>query len=163
MFRCSKSKCENLKCVQNLFKFKYFKLRFGMKLSTLYVHTKEVQNSNLYILQAWAKIVHCLIPNINELQANLDTFCNICGADEIVLFEKTTFLVIANSATIRHPDEHRFEKISSIIKLFNLCTRQDKEYKKNLVYSSHYQYIEKKAIQNRWKLKEVPSLLFLIL
>lgn len=71
--------------------------------------------------------MHCLIPNINELQATLDTFCNICGADEIVLFEKTTFLVIANSATIRHPDEHRFEKISSIIKLFNLCTRSDKE------------------------------------
>jgi len=64
---------------------------------------------------------------MNELQASLDTFCSICGADEIVLFEKTTFLVIANSASIHHPDAHRFEKISSIIKQFNLCTRFDRK------------------------------------
>ncbi|GAA5809199.1 hypothetical protein MFLAVUS_002604 [Mucor flavus] len=74
---------------------------------------------------AWAKIIHCLIPNIKALQASLDTFCGICGADEIVLFENTTFLVIANSASIHHPDVHRFEKISSIIKQFNLCTRKE--------------------------------------
>jgi hypothetical protein len=50
---------------------------------------------------------------------NLDSFCEICDADEVVLFERTTILVIANAARVKHPDIHRFEKISSIIKQFN--------------------------------------------
>jgi len=63
--------------------------------------------------------VHCLIPNIETLQMHLDKFCEICEADEVVLFERTTILVIANAARVQHPDIHRFEKISSIIKQFN--------------------------------------------
>lgn len=50
---------------------------------------------------------------------HLDSFCEICEADEVVLFERTTILVIANAARVKHPDIHRFEKISSIIKQFN--------------------------------------------
>jgi Ras-related GTP-binding protein A/B len=50
---------------------------------------------------------------------HLDKFCEICEADEVVLFERTTILVIANAARVQHPDIHRFEKISSIIKQFN--------------------------------------------
>jgi Ras-related GTP-binding protein A/B len=67
--------------------------------------------------------VHCLIPNIRVLESHLDHFCRICDADEVVLFERTTFLVIATAATIPHQDHHRFEKISNIIKQFNLGCR----------------------------------------
>lgn len=93
---------------------------------------------------------------MNELQASLDTFCSICGADEIVLFEKTTFLVIANSASIQHPDAHRFEKISSIIKQFNLCTRFDKNEitLSYMIAHSIIHYVEKRDILSRWKSKE---------
>lgn len=53
----------------------------------------------------------------------------MCGADEIVLFESTTFLVIANSedkraGKVAHGDSHRFEKISNIIKQFKLSCRK---------------------------------------
>lgn len=85
------------------------------------VFQTSIWDETLYA--AWSKIIYCLIPNIKSLQACLDRFCDICGADEILLFERTTFLVIANSASINYPDSSRFEKISCIIKQFNLCTR----------------------------------------
>lgn len=77
----------------------------------------------IYYVQAWSQIVHCLIPNIRVLENHLGHFCRICDADEVVLFERTTFLVIATAATIPHQDHHRFEKISNIIKQFNLGCR----------------------------------------
>ncbi|ORY93527.1 ras-related GTP-binding protein A-like protein [Syncephalastrum racemosum] len=87
---------------------------------------------------AWARIIHCLIPNIIALQTNLDNFCKICGADEVVLFERTTFLVVANAATIHHPDVHRFEKISNIIKQFNLSAREQSHSKSMVIKGSSF-------------------------
>ena len=45
-------------------------------------------------------------------------FCS--GADEVVLFERETFLVIAHAIEVPHSDVHRFEKISNIVKQFKL-------------------------------------------
>ena len=71
-----------------------------------------------------------MIPNIRVLESHLSTFCRICDADEVVLFERTTFLVIATAATIPYQDHHRFEKISNIIKQFNLgCSRSQTRFK----------------------------------
>jgi len=42
------------------------------------------------------------------------------NANEVVLFEKSTFLVIAHYDAAKHVDVHRFEKISNIIKQFKL-------------------------------------------
>lgn len=44
----------------------------------------------------------------------------MCDADEVVLFEKSTFLVISNSTRKAHGDVHRFEKVSNIVKQFKL-------------------------------------------
>ncbi|KAI8075628.1 Gtr1/RagA G protein conserved region-domain-containing protein [Thamnidium elegans] len=88
---------------------------------------------------AWSKIVHCLIPNIRVLESHLSNFCRICDADEVVLFERTTFLVIATAATIPHQDHHRFEKISNIIKQFNLgCSRSQTRFKSMEIRGSSF-------------------------
>ena len=47
-------------------------------------------------------------------------FCFSSGADEVVLFERATFLVIAHATEVPHEDVHRFEKISNIVKQFKL-------------------------------------------
>ena len=47
--------------------------------------------------QAWSSIVYSLIPNIRRLETHLDEFCGVCGADEVVLFERATFLVISHA------------------------------------------------------------------
>ncbi|KAI7858844.1 ras-related GTP-binding protein A-like protein [Circinella umbellata] len=87
---------------------------------------------------AWAQIIHCIIPNITALERNLTNFCKLCGADEVILFERTTFLVIANAATIKHPDIHRFEKLSNIIKQFNLSARQQSHSKSMMIRGSSF-------------------------
>lgn len=83
--------------------------------------------------------MHCLIPNIRVLESHLSNFCRICDADEVVLFERTTFLVIATAATIPHGDHHRFEKISNIIKQFNLgCSRSQTRFKSMEIRGSSF-------------------------
>ncbi|KAI7898469.1 Gtr1/RagA G protein [Cokeromyces recurvatus] len=85
---------------------------------TIQAFQTSIWDETLYA--AWSKIVHCLIPNIRVLESHLDNFCRICDADEVVLFERTTFLVIATAATISHQDHHRFEKIKSAATLLNI-------------------------------------------
>lgn len=78
----------------------------------------SIWDETLY--RAWSAIVYSLIPNIGRLQKHLDEFCRICDADEVVLFERATFLVISDSRRREHRDVHRFEKVSNIIKQFKL-------------------------------------------
>lgn len=87
----------------------------------------SIWDETLY--RAWSQIVYCLVPNTKLLEDNLVEFCRICSADEVVLFESTTFLVIAHcedkrEGRVAHGDAHRFEKISNIIKQFKLSCRK---------------------------------------
>ena len=50
--------------------------------------------------KAWSEIVHSLIPNVKLLKAQLTDFSAICAADEVVLFERATFLVISHVSTL---------------------------------------------------------------
>ncbi len=79
----------------------------------------SIWDETLY--KAWSAIVYSLIPDIEVLERQLRNLCEICEADEIVLFEHATFLVVAQSTAKPHSDIHRFEKISNIIKQFKLC------------------------------------------
>lgn len=79
----------------------------------------SIWDETLY--KAWSDIVNILLPNVSDLKLKLSDFCNASSADEVVLFEKYTFLVIANHDNIGHKDGHRFEKISNIIKQFKLA------------------------------------------
>jgi Ras-related GTP-binding protein A/B len=76
----------------------------------------SIWDETLY--RAWSQIVYSLVPNTQVLERHLETFCGLCGGDEVVVFESTTFLVIAHweeKRSAAHADAHRFEKISNII------------------------------------------------
>lgn len=75
------------------------------------------------MFQAWSAIVYKLIPNVKEFEVSLTSFCNIIEADEVLLFERATFLVISHYERKVHRDVHRFEKVSNIIKQFKLSCR----------------------------------------
>lgn len=51
----------------------------------------SIWDETLY--RAWSQIVHELIPNAVQLEKSLKDFAEVIEADEILLFEKTTFLV----------------------------------------------------------------------
>lgn len=55
----------------------------------------SIWDETLY--KAWSEIVTNLIPNIGVLERHLSDFCGICDADEVVLFERATFLVISHA------------------------------------------------------------------
>lgn len=108
----------------------------------------SIWDETLY--KAWSEIVTNLIPNISLLESHLQNFTRLCDADEVVLFERATFLVIAQAQMVEsnggtsqddsidpaagndeliasnhvqrtaHFDAHRFEKISNIVKQFKL-------------------------------------------
>ena len=79
----------------------------------------SIWDETLY--KAWSTVVHSLIPNIRLLEQQLGAFADVCAADEVVLFERSTFLVISHVTRRRFSDVHRFEKISNIVKQFKLA------------------------------------------
>merc|ERR1712196_496699 len=62
----------------------------------------------------------------------LDAIAEICEADEVVLFELATFLVITSATRKSMHDLHRFEKVSNIIKQFKLSCGKCRANFKNL-------------------------------
>ena len=69
----------------------------------------SIWDETLY--RAWSQMVYSLIPNRDHLQSHLEKLCEVCQADELVLFERATFLVISNAVLRPHSDVHRFEKV----------------------------------------------------
>ena len=82
--------------------------------------------------------MHSIIPNAAVLSKHLTTFAQACSATEAILFERTTFLVIATSSP---PDEvgseqvkndlspTRYERTSELIKaLKHSCSRMREEF-----------------------------------
>mmetsp|Transcript_36594 Transcript_36594/g.41753 ORF Transcript_36594/g.41753 Transcript_36594/m.41753 type:complete len:326 (+) Transcript_36594:76-1053(+) len=119
----------------------------------------SIWDETLY--RAWSEIVTNLIPNIGILETHLNNFCRVCNADEVVLFERATFLVISHAqaadpveevknsdtnASIRphykrtpHFDSHRFEKISNIVKQFKLsCGKAQSQFQGMEVKNSRF-------------------------
>lgn len=97
----------------------------------------SIWDESLY--KAWSSIVCSLIPNVSIYEQHLAKLNKILNAKEIILFEKTTFLVISsmdrlksnigsastssltgieNLSSTENLDPKRFEKISNIIKTY---------------------------------------------
>ncbi|XP_062521334.1 ras-related GTP-binding protein A-like [Corticium candelabrum] len=97
----------------------------------------SIWDETLY--KAWSSIVYQLIPNVRQLESNLDQFAEIMEADEVLLFERATFLVISHSKRKPHNDMHRFEKISNIIKQFKLsCSKLQAHFQSMEVRNSQF-------------------------
>ena len=100
--------------------------KYSEPLNTTCFRT-SIWDETLY--KAWSAIVYRLIPNVEQLETNLDSFAGILEADEVLLFERATFLVIAQAIKRHHNDPHRFEKISNIVKQFKLsCTKLQAQF-----------------------------------
>lgn len=97
----------------------------------------SIWDETLY--KAWSSIVYQLIPNVKQLESTLANFTGIIDADEVLLFEKATFLVISHCERKQHKDIHRFEKISNIIKQFKLsCSKLAASFQSMEVRNSHF-------------------------
>lgn len=97
----------------------------------------SIWDETLY--KAWSSIVYALVPNVDKLEAQLGKFCALAQADEVVLFEKATFLVISHATQKEHSDVHRYEKISNIIKQFKLsCSKTQAQFESMEVKNKNF-------------------------
>lgn len=97
----------------------------------------SIWDETLY--RAWSNIVYMLIPNVEALEHSLSYFANIIDADEVLLFERATFLVISHCQRKQHRDLHRFEKVSNIIKQFKLsCSKLGAKFQSMEVRNSQF-------------------------
>ncbi|EYC02620.1 Gtr1/RagA G protein region [Ancylostoma duodenale] len=97
----------------------------------------SIWDETLY--KAWSAIVYKLIPNVSIMEQKLKQFAAILDADEVMLFERATFLVIAHAEMTEHRDMHRFEKVSNIIKQFKLsCSKMGSQFEYMHVRNSHF-------------------------
>jgi Ras-related GTP-binding protein A/B len=134
---------------------------FNTTMRSLYEHSKpygytltgyptSIWDESLY--KAWSNIVCSLIPNMELFQRHLDMFSDISEAEEVVLFERSTFLVISHvssqdekrannmnglgnsisstdTVAVNQLDPKRFEKISNIIKTFKQsCSKMRSQF-----------------------------------
>ncbi|KAI1278135.1 Ras-related GTP-binding protein A [Halotydeus destructor] len=97
----------------------------------------SIWDETLY--KAWSAIVYTLIPNVQALEQHLQHFADIIDADEVLLFERATFLVISHCQRTNHRDVHRFEKVSNIIKQFKLsCSKLAAQFHSMEVKNSNF-------------------------
>jgi len=97
----------------------------------------SIWDETLY--KAWSEIVYQLIPNVKKVEKQLENLRQIMNADEVLLFEKATFLVIAHAERDTNRDPHRFEKISNIIKQFKLsCSKIAAHFEMIEVRNMHF-------------------------
>jgi len=88
---------------------------------------------------AWSSIVYKLIPNVQELEQSLKMFADLMECDEVLLFERATFLIISFCERAAHRDGHRFEKVSNIIKGFKLsCSKLASQFTAMEVRNSNF-------------------------
>ena len=78
-----------------------------------------IWDQSLY--RAWGSIVHSLIPNLSVIEEYLKHLAETIEAEEVVLFERTTFLTVMSVTTEvghQNPYTDRHERLSNIIKTF---------------------------------------------
>lgn len=83
----------------------------------------SIWDQSLY--KAWAEIIHDLIPNLPEIEKHLKTLGILIEAEEVLLFERASFLVVSHWASEigqANPTLDRFERLSNIIKNFKQST-----------------------------------------
>lgn len=79
----------------------------------------SIWDQTLY--KAWGMIVHSLIPNLDVIEWYLTRLAIATEAEEIVLFERVTFLTVTSVTSKvgeQNPYFDRYERLSNIIKTF---------------------------------------------
>ncbi|KAK4246710.1 Gtr1/RagA G protein conserved region-domain-containing protein [Corynascus novoguineensis] len=84
---------------------------------SLQLFATSIWDQSLY--KAWASIIHDLVPNLSVIETQLASLGLAIDADEILLFERTSFLVVSRWTSAEgegNPYGDRFERMSNILK-----------------------------------------------
>lgn len=91
------------------------------------------------LYKAWTEIVSTLIMDMDTLKTALKNFAEACNAEEVILFEKSTFLLTCHHSSKQSNDDQRFEKISHIIKKFKLsCINTKSQFQSMVIKTKNF-------------------------
>ncbi|TLD31098.1 hypothetical protein PspLS_02476 [Pyricularia sp. CBS 133598] len=79
----------------------------------------SIWDQSLY--KAWSEIIHDLIPSLSLIEEHLEKLGALIEAEEIQLFERTSFLVVSSWVSevgALNPFQDRQERLSNILKAF---------------------------------------------
>lgn len=79
----------------------------------------SIWDQSLY--KAWSEIIHDLIPSLSLIEEHLEKLGALIEAEEIQLFERTSFLVVSSWVSkvgAMNPFQDRQERLSNILKAF---------------------------------------------
>ncbi|CAI4214747.1 unnamed protein product [Parascedosporium putredinis] len=79
----------------------------------------SIWDQSLY--KAWASIIHDLVPNLSAIERNLANLGVAIEAEELLLFERTSFLAVSSWTSESgqdNPTHDRLERMSNIMKQF---------------------------------------------
>ncbi|KAM3146764.1 hypothetical protein pb186bvf_001294 [Paramecium bursaria] len=116
----------------------------SQRADNINVQIKDVFATSIWdetLYKAWSFIVQSLIPNIEVISKSLQQLNDICSCDEVVLFEKSTFLIISFHTLVNNKsaDVNKYERLANIIKQFKLsCKKVDMQIKTIQVRQSKF-------------------------
>jgi Ras-related GTP-binding protein A/B len=103
------------------------------------------------LYKAWTEIVSSLVMDMNLLKSSLNKLAEACSAEEVILFEKSSFLLTCHYAVKENPDDQRFEKISHIIKKFKLsCLNSKSHFDGITIKTKHYTFYLKEFTKSTY-------------
>ena len=89
----------------------------GFRPEQLDFSPTSIWDQSLY--RAWTKVIYYLVPNAVGIESLLQRLADMLDAREMILYERTTCLVVTHISRGMHkknPYADRFERISSILK-----------------------------------------------
>ncbi|KAJ2846492.1 hypothetical protein IWW36_004327, partial [Coemansia brasiliensis] len=100
----------------------------------------SIWDQTLY--RAWSQIVYTLVPNMAVIKQHLRNFCQLADATEVVLYERSTFLVVCCSTAAEADEDLVNEKymgVSQIIKTYrNICQQNQSIFRNIHVRNKQY-------------------------
>ncbi|OMJ24722.1 Ras-related GTP-binding protein A [Smittium culicis] len=81
---------------------------------------------NFTLYRAWSDIANKLVPNIGLIESQLQKFGTLCGASQVVMFEKSTFLVISyiQENSDLESNHEKFVQVSETIKSYRVACKK---------------------------------------
>eukprot|EP00331_Platyophrya_macrostoma_P020134 CAMPEP_0176463668 /NCGR_PEP_ID=MMETSP0127-20121128/36036_1 /TAXON_ID=938130 /ORGANISM="Platyophrya macrostoma, Strain WH" /LENGTH=306 /DNA_ID=CAMNT_0017855893 /DNA_START=51 /DNA_END=971 /DNA_ORIENTATION=- len=110
--------------------------------NTIGMTIKECFGTSIWddtLYKAWSQIVQLMIPNMSFIKDTLKQFSTVSDCDEVVLFEKSTFLIIAYHENLVNKDIVKYERLSTIVKQFKLsCNKIGTSIQSMLIKNSNF-------------------------
>jgi len=140
------------------------KERSGIFANRVILYATTIWDQSLY--KAWGNIVHSLIPNLGVIKEYLGHLAEAIDAEEVVLFERTTFLTVMSVTSAcghQNPFIDRYERLSNVIKtfkhslaIFTSASTSSHQFHEFIIRTSRFNLIIDKLTNNTFVLVVFP-------